>query len=151
MLLFSRSVLSVSLWPYGLQEASLLCPLLTPRVCPDSCPLSRWCHQNFSVILFSSCLQSFPAKCLFQWVGSLHHVVQLLELQVQHQSFQRIFRIEYFMIIINILGLRSLTSLLSKGLSRVFSNTTVWKHQFFGTQPSLWSNCNILTWLLGKP
>ena len=61
---------------------------------------------------------------LFQWVGSLHQVTKVLELQLQHQSFQW----------------TDLISLLSKELSRVFSSTTIWKHQFFGTQPSLWSH-----------
>ena len=79
---------------------------------------------------------------LFQWVSSPHQVAKVLELQ--HQSFQWIFRVDF------LLGLTSLIILLSKGLSRVFSSTTIRKHQFFSTQPSLWSNSHIHTWLLGK-
>ena len=79
---------------------------------------------------------------LFQWVGSLHQMARVLELQ--HQSFQWIQG--WFP-----LGLTGLISLLFKVLSRVFSSTTVWKHQFFIAQPSLWSNSHIYTWLLEKP
>ena len=83
---------------------------------------------------------------LFQWVSSSHWVAKVLEFQLQHQhqSFQWIFKTEIP------LGLTGLTSLQSKGLSRVFSNTTVQKHQFFSSQPSLWSNSHIHTWLLKK-
>ena len=67
LLLLSRSVVSYSLWPHGLQHASLPCPSLTPRVCSNSCPLSQWCHPTIlsSVVLFSSCLQSFPTSGSF--------------------------------------------------------------------------------------
>ena len=75
---------------------------------------------------------------LFQWVSSSHQVVRVLEFQLQHQSFH-----EYSGLIS--LGLNGLISLQSKGLSRVFSNTTIQKHQFFGTQLSLWSNSHIHT------
>ena len=82
---------------------------------------------------------------LSQWAGSLHWVAKkVLELQLQHQSFQWIFRVFP-------LGLTGLISVLSKGLSRVFSSTKVWKHQCFCTQPSLWSISHIHTWLLVKP
>ena len=74
---------------------------------------------------------------LFQWVGSSHQVARVLEFQLQHQSFQWIFRID----------LNGLISLQSKRL-RVFSSTTVWMHQFFGTQSSLWSKSHTHTWLL---
>ena len=80
---------------------------------------------------------------LFQWVSSSHQVAKVLELQLQHQSFQRK---PWFP-----LGLIGLISLLSKRFSRVFSNTTVQKHQLFGAQLSLWFNCPIHTWLLEKP
>ena len=68
LLLFSRSVVSSSLWPLGLQHARLPCPSLSPRVCSNSCPLSQWCHPTISssVIPFSSCPQSFPASGSFQ-------------------------------------------------------------------------------------
>ena len=81
---------------------------------------------------------------LFQWVGSSPQVAKVLEFQLQHQSFQWIFRTDF------LLGWTGWISLLSKGLSRVFSNTTVQKHQFFHTQLSLSSNSHILTWLLEK-
>ena len=80
---------------------------------------------------------------LFQWVGFSHQVAKLLELQLQHQSSMN--SQGWFP-----LGLTGLIFLLSKGLSRVFFRTTIWKYQFFGTQPSLWSNSHICTWLLRK-
>ena len=80
----------------------------------------------------------FQHQGLFQWVGSSHQVAKILELQLQHQSFQWIFSLFP-------LGLTGLISLQSKGLSRVFSSTTVQKHQFFGARPSLWSNSHIST------
>ena len=78
---------------------------------------------------------------LFQWISSLHQVAKVLELQLQHQSFQWIFRT----------GLTGWISSQSKGLSKVFSNTTVQKHQLFHAQLYLWSNSHIHTWLLEKP
>ena len=69
-----------SLWPHGLQHASLPCPSLSPRVCSNSCPLCQWCHPtiSFSVAPFSSCLLAFPCQHqgLFQWVSSLHQVAK---------------------------------------------------------------------------
>ena len=92
---FSCSVLSDSLWPHGLQHDRPPCPLPTPRVYSNSCPLSRWSHPTVSssVVPFSSCLQSFPA--FFKWVSSLHQVAKVLEFQLQHQSFQWIFRTDF--------------------------------------------------------
>ena len=93
---------------------------------------------------------SSPAFNLFQqqgipqWVSFSHQVAKVLEFQLQHQSFQMNIQ-DWFP-----LGLTNLISLQSKGLSRVFSNTTFQKHQFFGAQPSLWSNSQIHTWLLEK-
>ena len=91
LLLLSRSALSDSLWPYGLQQASLLWPSPSPGACSNSGPLSWWCHPTISssIVLFSSCLQSFPAS------GSLHQVAKGLECRLQHQSFQWIFRIHF--------------------------------------------------------
>ena len=97
-----------------------------------SCLFSRWCHPTFS----SSDVSSSPpalnlSQCqgLSQWVSSSHQVAKVSEFQLQHQSFQWIFRT---------------ISLLSRGLSRVFSSTTVQKHQFFGTQVSLkWPRTSI--------
>ena len=82
--------MSGSLWPHGLQHARLPCPSLAPGVRSNSCPLSQWCHP----IISSSVTSSPPALNLsqhqgvFQWVGSLHQVAKVLELQLQHQSFQ---------------------------------------------------------------
>ena len=84
-------------------------------------------------------------KGLFQWVSSSHQVAKILELQLQHQSFQ--WNIQGWFPLLT--GLISLLSL--KGLSRVFSSTTVRQHQFFGTQLSLWSNSHNHRWLLEKP
>ena len=93
---FSRSVMSDSLQPHGLQHARPLCPSPTPGACSNSCPSSRWCHPTISssVIPFSSCLQSFPASGSFQWVSSSHQVAKVLEFQLQHQSFQWTFTID---------------------------------------------------------
>ena len=104
----------------------LLCPSLSPGVSSNSCPLSGWCHPTISssVAPFSSCPQFFRHQGLFQWVNSLHQVAKVLELQLHINPSN-----EYSGLIP--LGLTGLISLLSKGLSRVFSNTTVQKHQFF--------------------
>ena len=128
---FSHSVLSDSFLPYGLQDTRLPCPLPTPRVYSNSCPLSRWCHSTISssVIPFSFSLSQHQG--LFQWVSSLHQVAKVLKFQLQHQSFQWIFRTDFFFFF---LGWTGWISLQSKGLSRVFFHTTVQKHQFFSTQ-----------------
>ena len=94
---FSHPAMSNSLRPHGLQHARPPCPSPTPRVYPNSCPLSWWCHPaiSSSVIPFSSSLQSFPASGSFQWVSSLHQVAKFLEFQLHHQSFQWIFRTDF--------------------------------------------------------
>ena len=91
---FSWSGVSDSLWPRGLQHARPPCLSPTPRVYPNSCPLSCWCHPvtSFSVIPFSSWLQSFPASGSFQVSQFLHQVAKVLEFQLKNQSFQWIFR-----------------------------------------------------------
>ena len=138
--------MSDSLWLHGLQHARLLCPSQSPRYCSNSCPLRQWCHPtiSFSVILFSSCPQSFPASETFpmSWLfaSSSQNIGVSASASVLLVNIQDWFP----------LGLTGLISLLSKELSRVFFSTTVWKHQFFGTQPSLWSNSHIHTQLLGK-
>ena len=78
------------------EQARPPCPSPTPGACSKSCPLSRWCHPTISssVVTFS-CLQSFPASRSFQWVSSSHQVAKVLELQLQHQSFQWIFRTDF--------------------------------------------------------
>ena len=85
----SHSVMSNSLWPHGLQHTRPPCPSPTPRVYPNSCPLSRWCHPTISssVIPFSSCLQYFQHQGLFKWVSSLYQMDKVLEFQLQHQSW----------------------------------------------------------------
>ena len=83
----SRSVMSDSLWPHGLQHARLPCPSPTPGTCSNLCPLSQWCHPTISssFIPFYSCLQSSQHQGLFQWISSSHQVSKVLEFQFQHQ------------------------------------------------------------------
>ena len=146
-LLFSRSVMSDSFQPHGLQHTRLPCPSLSPKVCSNSCPLGWWCHPTVSssVTVFSSCPQSFPASesfptsQLFTWGGqSIGTSASVPVLPVNIQGWFP-------------LGLTGLICLLSKGLSGVSSRTTIQKHQFSGPQPPLWSNSHIRTWLLEKP
>ena len=138
--------MSDSLWPYGPQHARTLCPSPTPRVHSNSSPLSQWCHPTIlsSVVPFSSCLQSFPASGSFQmsqlFTSGGQSIGGSASTSVLPMNSQDWFP----------LGLTDWISLLSKGLSRVFSNTTVQKHQFFGAQLSLQSNSHIQTWLLEK-
>ena len=122
------SVVSDSLRSHGLQLTKPPCPSPTPQVYSNSCPLSWWCDPTISssVIPLSSCPQTSQHQGLFKWVSSLHKVAKVLEFQLQHQSFQW-----------SALGWTGWISLQSKGLSRVFSNTNVQKHQFFGAQLSL--------------
>ena len=92
--------MSNSLWPHGLQHTRLPCPSLSPRVCSGSCPLSWWCYLTISS---STSLSPFAFSLpqhqgLFQWASSSHHVAKVLELQLQHQSFQWIFSIDFFRI-----------------------------------------------------
>ena len=152
---FSCSVVSNSLWPHGLQHARLPCPSSIPRACSDSCPLRQWCHRSIlsSVIPFSSCLQSSPcSSCLQSFPASGYFPVTQLFTSCGHSI-----RVSASTSVLpmNIqdwfpLGWTGWTSFQSKGLSRVFSNTTVQKHQFFSTQLSLHSNSHIRTWLLEK-
>ena len=138
--------MSDSLWPHGPQHARPPCPSSTPEVYSNSSPLSRWCHPTISssVVPFSSRLQTFPALGSFpmsqlfasggQSIG-VSASTSVLPMHIQ----------DWFP-----LGLTGLIFVQSKGLSRAFSNTTVQRHQFFGTQLSLWSNSHIHTWLLEK-
>ena len=132
LLLFSHSVMFDSLRPHGLQHARLLCPLPSPGVCSNSCPLSRWCYPaiSSSVVPFSSRLQSFPASGSFPMSQFFASGGQIIGVSAPASVLP-----------MNIQGwfpskLTGLISLQSKGLSRVFSNTTVQKHQFFGAQLS---------------
>ena len=139
---FSCSVMSNSLQPHGLQHARLPCP--TYRACSNSYPSTWWCHPTISssVIPFSSYLQScplsgfFPINQFFTAGGqSIRDSASVLPMNIP----------DWFP-----LGWTGWMSLQSQGLLRVFSNTTVQKHQFFGAQPSSWSNSHIHTWLLEK-
>ena len=144
---FSRSVVSDSMKPHGLQHTRLPCPSPTPRACSNSCPSSWWCHPTVSssVIPFSFCLQSFPAsgsfpRSLFFASGGQRIGVSASAL-VLPMNIQDWFS----------LGLTGLITLQSERRWSVFSNITVQKHQFFGAQLSLWSNSHIHTWPLEKP
>ena len=93
----SHSVTSDSLWPHGLQHARLPCPSPTPGAYSNSSPSSQWCNPTVSssVVPFSSCLQFIQHQGLFQWVSSSHQVAKVLEFQLQHHSFQWIFRTDF--------------------------------------------------------
>ena len=129
----SHSKMSDSWWPRGLQQARPPCVSPTPRTYSDSCPLSRWCHPmiSSSVGPFSSCLQSFPASWSFLMSQLLTSSGQSIGASPSESVL--LMNIECWFP----LGLTGLISLQSKGLSRVFSNTTVQKHQFLSTQLSL--------------
>ena len=144
---FSCSVVSTSLRPHGPQHASPPYPSPIPGVYPNSCPLCRWCHPTISssVIPFSSHLQSFPTSGSFQMSQLFATGSQNIEVSAS-TSVLPMNTQDWFP-----LGWTCWISLQSKGLSRVFSNTTVQKHQFFSTQFSLQSNTHIHTWLLEKP
>ena len=144
---FSCSVVSNSLWPHESQHARPPCPSPAPGVYSNSCLSSRRCHPaiSSSVVPFSSCPQSFPASGsfpmsqFFSWGGQSGGVsasASVLPMNTQ----------DWFP-----LGWTGWISLQSKGLSRIFSNTTVQKHQFFSTQLSSQSNFHIHTWPLKKP
>ena len=138
----SHSVVSDSLQPHESQHAQPSCPSPTPRVYSNSCPSSQWCHPaiSSSIVPFYSCPQSlpasgsFPVSQLFIWGGQSIGVsasASVLPMNTQDWS---------------LLGWTGWISLQSKGLSRVFSNTTVQKHQFFGTQLSSQSSSHIHTY-----
>ena len=141
------SVVSNSLWPHELQHARPLCPSPIPGVHSNSRPSSRWCYQaiSSSVDPFSSCPQSlpasepFPMSQLFTWGGQ--RIGVSVSASVLPKNTQDWPPLEW----------TGWISLQSKGLSRVFSNTTLQKHQFFGTQPSSQSNFHIHTWPQEKP
>ena len=143
----SRSVVSDSLRSHESQHARPPCPSPTPRLHSDSRPSSQWCHPaiSSSVVPFSSCPQSlpasesFPMSQLFAWGGQSTGVSAIVSfLPKKSQGWSPSVWTGWI-------------SLQSKGLSRVFSNTTVQKHQFFGAQPSSQSNSHIHTWPQEKP
>ena len=139
--------MSDSLQPHELQHARLPCPSLSPRVCSNSCPLSQWYYPavSSSVTPFPSCLQSFPASGSFPMSRLLASGHQSIEVSASVSVLPM--NIQGWLP----LGLTGFISLQSKGLSRVFSSTRIWKHQFFSAQPSLWSNSHMCTWLLYEP
>ena len=130
----------------GLNHARLPCPSPSPRACSNSCPSSQWCHPTISssVIPFS-CLQSSPASGSFPMSQLFASGDQSIEASVSTSVLPMNIQ-DWFP-----LGWTGWISLQSKRLSRIFSDITVQKHQFFGTQLSLWSNTHIHTWLLEKP
>ena len=143
---FSHSVVSNPLWLCDTQHTRPPCPSPTPGVHPNSCSSSQWCHPaiSSSVVPFSSCPQSlpasesFPMSQLLAWGGQnigVSGLASLLPMNTQGWSLEW----------------TGWISLQSKGLSRVFSNTTVQKHQFFTAQLSSQSNSHIHTWPLEKP
>ena len=135
--------MSNSLRPRGLQHALLPCPSLSPGICSNSCALTCWCYPTISssVIPFS-CLLSFSESGSFPMSQLFTSGDQSIRASASVLPMNLPGRLP--------LGLTGLSSFLSKGLSRVFSNTTIWKHQFFSTQPSLWSNLHIHKWLMGN-
>ena len=144
---FSHSVMSDFLWPHESQHTRPPCPSPTPRVHSDSRPSSQWCHPaiSSSVVPFSFCPQSLPASesftmsQLFTWGGLSTGVSALASfLPKKYQGWSPSEWIGWI-------------SSQSKGLPRVFSNTTVQKHQFFGAQPSSQSKSHIHTWPQEKP
>ena len=138
--------MSSSLWPPGLQYTRLPCPLPSPGVCSDWCPLSWWCHPTItsSVVPFS-CLQSFPASGSFPMSQFFASGSQSIGVSASASVFPMNIQ-DWFP-----LRWTGWISLQFKGLSRVFSNTTVQKHQFFSAQLSSQSNSLIHTWPQEKP
>ena len=144
---FSHSVVSNSLRPHGLQRTRPPCPSPAPRTCSNSCPLSRWCLPTISssIVPFSPHHQSFPASGSFPmsqfFASGGQNIGASASTSVLPMNIQDWFP----------LGWTGWVSLQSKGLSRVFSNTTVQKHQFFGARRSSQSNSHIHTWPQEKP
>ena len=135
-----------TLRPHGQQQARLPCPSPTLETYSNSCPSSQWCHPTISssVVPFSSHLQPVPASGAFQmsqFFAGDQSIGVSASASVLPMNIQDWFS----------LGWTGWISLMSKGLSRVFSNTTVQRHQFFSAQLSLYSNSHIHTWLLKKP
>ena len=145
-LLFGRLVISNSLWSHGLQQTRLPCPSPFPRACSNWYLSSRWCHLtisssviSFFCLRFSPTSGSFPMSQLFASGGqSIGASASSSDLPMNIQDWLPLEWTDWI-------------SLQSKGLLRVFSNTTVQKHQFFAAQLSLWSNSHTHTWLLEKP
>ena len=144
---FSHSVMSNSLSSHVLQHTRFPCPSPTPRACSSSCPLNRWCHPTISssVIPFSSCLQSCPASGSFPRSQFFTSGAQIIGVSASASVLPMNIQ-DWFPV-----GRTGWISLQSKRLARVFSNTTVQKHQFFSAQLSLESSSHNYTWLPEKP
>ena len=144
---FSHSVVTDSLRPHESQHARPPYPSQTPGVQSNSCPSSQWCHPaiSFSIVPFSSCPQSLPASGYFPMSQLFACGSQSIRVSAS-ASFLPMNTQDW-----SPLEWTGWTSLQSKGLSRVFSNTTVQKHQFFGAQLSSQSNSHIHTWPQEKP
>ena len=127
--------------PHGLQHARLPCSSPAPGTCSNSCPSSQWCHPaiSSSAIPFSSCLQSFPASRSFPMSQFFTSGGQSIGVSASASALPMNIQ-DWFPL--------GFICLQSKRFSRVFSNTTVQKHQFFGAQRSSWSNSHIHTWPL---
>ena len=136
LMLFSCKVVSDSLHPGGLQHDRLPCPLLSPGVCPHSCWLNRWCHPTISssVAPFSACHQSFPASRSLTMSQPKYWSFSFSISLSSEYSGLIYFKIDWF----DLLAVQGTLK-------------SVWKHQFFSTQPSLWSSSCIHAWLLEKP
>jgi len=144
---FSSITQSYSTLCNSMEHARLPCRSPTPRACSNSCPSSWWCHPttSSSVVPFSFCLQSFPASGSFPVSQFFASGDQSIGVSASASVLPMNIK-DWFP-----LGLTGLIFLQSKGLSKVFSNTTVQKHQFFSTQLSLWSNSHNHPWLREKP
>ena len=146
LFLFSRSVVSNSLWSHCLQHTRLPCPSPSPGACSNSSPLSQWCHPTISSSVgpFSSCLQSFLASGSFPmsqlFTSGDQSIGASASASVLPMNIQGWFPLGWTGLILQ-----------STGLSRVFSSITIQRCQFFGAQPFLGSNFHIHTWLLEKP
>ena len=141
LLLLFAAKLYLTLWSHELQHTRPLCPPLSLRVCLNSCLLSQWCYPTISssTTRFSLCFQSFPVSGSFPMSGLMASDGQSIRASasasVLPMNIKSCFPLE----------LTGFISLQSKGLSRVFSGTAIWEHQFFGPQSSLWSNSHIHT------
>ena len=144
LLLLSHPVMSDPLWPHGLHHIRPSCPSPSPGVCPSSCLLHWWCHPAISFSDAFFCLEFFPASATFP----LSH---LFASDDQNNGASA----SASVLPVNIQGWSPLRLtgliLLPKGLSWVFSSTTVWRNQLFGGLPSSWSSSHNLTWPLGRP
>ena len=140
--------MSNSLWPHGLRHARLPCPSPIPGACSNSCALSWWCHPTISSLVVPSppAFNLSQHQGLFKWVSQLitsggQSIGVSASASVLPMNIQDWFPLQW----------TGWISFQAKGLSRVFCNTTVQKHQFFATQLTSWSNSHIHTWLLEKP